>query len=250
MAYVDRSQNAAGRDAASGVVAPGFASPRHGAGGGRTPAWPLLADDFFRLAHDDSTGRPRLNGRDLGVGLAAALLGELTVARKVEPQSGVLVVCAGAQGPPTDALAHTVLDQIVKDPQQHDLRAWLVAIGLGAQEQVAGRLLRAGHVERVGVKRRWRADEVRYMPADINTAAMPWARLSLRLRNRQTLHTLDVFLAGLVAVTGLAGRVLEDAPRDAFGYLTNLVAQLPVPLRELVTYTEVVVGEAVLGHRK
>lgn len=257
MASVDQPESGAGYGPAPGAYPFGQAAPRHAAGVAPpvtrpevTLPWPLLADDFFRLAHDDSTGRPWLNARDLGVGLAAALLGELTAMRKVEPRAGVLAICVGAQAPPSDALAHTVLDQILKDPQLHDLRAWLIALGLEMHEQVAGRLLRAGHVERAGVRRRWRADEVWYVPVDRSTAAMPWARLSLRLRNRQTLHTFDVFLAGLVSATGLVGRVLDGAPRDAAGYLADLVDQLPGPLRELVVYTEVVVGEAVLGRRR
>ena len=256
MAYVDQPDNGAGFSPAPGAYPYEQAVPRHAAGAAQpvvrpdaTPPWPLLADDFFRLTHDDSTGKPWLNARDLGVGLAAALLGELTAARKVEPRAGILETYPGAQAPPSDALAHTVLDRILKDPQLHDLRAWLIALGLDAHEQVAGRLLRAGHVERTGVRRRWRADEVRYVPVDRSTAAMPWARLSLRLRNRQTLHTFDVFLAGLVSATGLASHVLDGAPRDAAVYLADLVDQLPGPLRELVAYTEVVVGEAVLGRR-
>lgn len=36
-----------------------------------------IADDLYLLAHDDATGRPFLQPRALGVGLAGALLAEL-----------------------------------------------------------------------------------------------------------------------------------------------------------------------------
>ena len=37
----------------------------------------MLADQYFLIAHEDRTGRSRLHPRATGLGLAAALLGEL-----------------------------------------------------------------------------------------------------------------------------------------------------------------------------
>jgi|GEM_PF-2614382 len=51
-----------------------------------------LADDFWRLAHHDVTGKPRLNERAAGLGLAAALLGELLWIGKINIRDGRLWV--------------------------------------------------------------------------------------------------------------------------------------------------------------
>jgi hypothetical protein len=85
---------------------------------------------------------------------------------------------------------------------------------------------------------------------NINTAAGPWARLAWRLARGQPLTLTDAFLAGLASATGLTAAILDGAPRTAAAHLTGLVAALPAPLRELVTGTEVLVGEAVLAHRR
>jgi hypothetical protein len=191
-----------------------------------------------------------LNDRDCGLGLAAALLGELTLEGKIVVQDGILLVLPASRVPPWDALAHVVLDEIMREPIPHDLRDWLTAFGQTAHERVAERLRRAGHVRRARVHRLFRADELRFVPVSINTAASPWARLAVRLGREQALTVQDVFLAGIASATGLAGRILADAPRSARSYLSQCVAALPAPLHELSTQTQVLVGEAVLSHRR
>ena len=57
-----------------------------------------LADDFWRLAHHDVSGKPRLNGRAAGLGLAAALLGELMWAGKITARDGRLCLHSAASG--------------------------------------------------------------------------------------------------------------------------------------------------------
>ncbi|MBT8225031.1 MAG: hypothetical protein HKP61_04585 [Dactylosporangium sp.] len=84
---------------------------------------PALADEFFRLAHHDTTGRPLLHPRATSLGLAAALLGELLHTRKVFVQERQVYPLD--RTPPDDALAHATLDQLIVQPRHTAVRIWL-----------------------------------------------------------------------------------------------------------------------------
>jgi hypothetical protein len=206
-----------------------------------------LADDFWRLAHHDVSGKPRLNGRATGLGLAAALLAELMWAGKVNARDGQLWVVD--KSPPTDVLAHTVLEQLVAQPQHTTVRIWLDFLSHDAVEQVAQRLWRAGHVHREVSRRLLRHDAVRWVPVDCNTAHWPTARLATSLRDRAPMNHADAFLAGLVAATGLDEDLLRDAPTASRHYLRHLITTTPPPLHELLKHTQAAVGESVLAYR-
>src|SRR6266704_4142496 len=47
-----------------------------------------LADDLYLMAHDDRTGKPLLQPRAAGLGLAGALLAELVLAGRIEVEPG------------------------------------------------------------------------------------------------------------------------------------------------------------------
>ena len=64
----------------------------------------MLADQFFLIAHEDRTGKSRLHPRATGLGLAAALLGELVMQGRIRAVEGELFVVNPE--PPGDALAH------------------------------------------------------------------------------------------------------------------------------------------------
>jgi hypothetical protein len=206
----------------------------------------LLADDFFRLAHHDVTGRPRLHPRAASNGLAAALLGELVAERRITIEQGRVDILD--RTPPLDSLAHAILDQLIVEPQQHPLRTWLAFLSHTSTEQVAQRLLRAGHV-RAEVSRRLIRQTTIYVPTDMNTAAKPWALLSTKLRRHEPLDYEHLCLAGLCAVTGLDGYVLEGAPAATFDHLRHDVARLWSPMQQLLHHTQAAVGDAVLAHR-
>jgi len=203
-----------------------------------------LADDLFRLGHDDTTGRPRLHQQVAGLGLAAALLGELCLAGHVTVHSGLVAVVD--RRPPTNALAHTVLDQLVGESQVRQLRMWLPFLAREAYDQVAHRLLRAGHLR--SVRTRW-SRRVVFQPADSTIAAWPEARLRYTLHGHREWDHSDMVLAGLVAATGLAEQILWGFHGDMRRWFLSLTDWLPAPLAELVAHTEAAVGNAVLTHR-
>lgn len=217
------------------------ALPRPGSWG---RGWPLLADDLFRLAHRDSTGAPLLDPHVAGLGLSAALLGELVLTGHLSVRRGLVVVTD--RSAPSDVLAHTVLDQIVSERETHPVRTWLAYLGRSAYEEVAGRLVRAGHLQVEVSRRRVFGRTVRYVPTDMNTAAWPWARLAGSLRRGAPLDDFDTLLGGLAVATDLHGVVLIGEANAFTAALRPLIAAAADPLRELVTHTRAAAGDAVI----
>jgi hypothetical protein len=203
----------------------------------------LLADDFFFAAHDDVSGKTRLSERAGGLGLAGALLAELVLFRKITVAQGQVVVLD--RHPPSDALAHAVLDELVRERDARAVRDWMRYLGRNSYELVAQRLVLSGHVHTT--QRRWRSPV--YRPVDMNTAAWPITRLAQKLARREAVSLPDVVLGGLLATTGLDRYLRSEAGAEIHRYLEHLVGRLPPPLRALVAETEAALGDAVLHHR-
>ncbi|MFI7077136.1 GPP34 family phosphoprotein [Micromonospora sp. NPDC049903] len=205
-----------------------------------------LADEFFYLAHDDQTGRSRLFESATAHGLAAALLAELGWEGRITFVGRHVRVIDPS--PPADWLQHLVLDRLLAEPQHTATRTWLAFLGTTAYEQVATRMWQLGLLRQHQVGRWWR-QRTAYVPADMNTAAWSWARLSYRLRNHERLNAFDVTLGGLAMSTQLDPILLDDAPPLARVLLRRQVDQASLPLRELLADLGAVVGGAVLSHR-
>jgi hypothetical protein len=209
---------------------------------------PMLGDDYYRFAHHDVTGRPRLHPMAVDIGCAAALLGELIGTRHVTVEGTAVAVIE--RRPPSDSLMHVILDQLIaEDSRGHDVRTWLNFFAKDASKQIAQRLLRGNHVRMAPLRRLGRQTGVVYVPTDINKAALPWALLSQHVRRHDPLNYDELALAGLVVATGLDTFLLDDAPTETFDYLRDQVGRLWPPMRSLLHETHAAIGDAVLSHR-
>jgi Golgi phosphoprotein 3 (GPP34) len=212
----------------------------------------VLADQYFLIAHEDRTGRSRLHPRATGLGLAAALLGELVLENRIGITDGDLLILD--RHPPSDALAHDILDLLIAQPRHRDVRTWLAFLSQDAAIRVGERLMRLGAVESV-TRRRMLSTETLYMPNSAeqrNAAAWAPARLANLLVRGVGMSISDRALIGLVAATGLTRHVLYDFEmhRHAFQSLPGAVGSLPSDLRELVEYTEASVGSVLTVGRR
>jgi hypothetical protein len=210
----------------------------------RLPNSMTIAGEFYLLAHDDRTGRPRLHQRAVALGLAAALLAELLYLDRVRIIGTEVVVLPGP--PPTDPLIHSMYDMLLAE--QHPLRTWLVFFATTSTQDVVGRLERA-RILAPRVSRRWFRPVVTWLPTNPTVAAMSYARLSTMLRRRDRLIPIDVVLAGLTVATELDTILLQDAHRETHDYLQAIVADIWPPLRDLLAGTSAVIGGEVLSHR-
>ncbi|WP_162908278.1 GOLPH3/VPS74 family protein [Allorhizocola rhizosphaerae] len=201
-----------------------------------------LADEFYLIAHEDTTGQPRLHAKAAGFGVAAALLAELYLQGNVTIDAeGVKVLSAAT---PPDLLAHTVLDHLMGEAQRHPLRDWLAFLGRTAVEDVANRLTRAGVLQLVQTRRLFAVNRT-FVPVAINDAAWPHARVASRLARRQPMDPKDQILAGLAFATGLTREMLwDDAQQASQAHLAQVIAGLPAPMRTLVAETEVAISKS------
>jgi len=204
-----------------------------------------VGDDLYLLAHSDVTGKPYIQPRPLGFGLAAGLLAELVL-------DGALVV-AGEQimvtarhRTPGDALAGQVLGSLVGEREEHPVRDWLAYLRRTAPAGVAARLAAAGYLTRAGRWPPWRPG--RWVPADRDSAFAPMlrARAALDASRMLTLHA--GVLAGLAEACGLGFRLAEYAPHRARP-LGQVTACLDPSLGDLIAQTRTAVDSAVLAHR-
>lgn len=204
-----------------------------------------IADDLYLLAHDDVSGKPFLQPRALGVGLAAGLLAELTMQGAIRVKGDQIVLVALARH--ADALARSVLDILVSERDWHTVRDWLMFLAATAGQAVAQRLERAGYLTRVASRRPWR--DQNWVPVNSDSASAPLIRVRAVLEPGRTPAVSDVLLTGLAAACGLGPRILPYGPPDARNRLDVAVRQLHPQLRELIAQTQAAVDSALLAYR-
>jgi hypothetical protein len=201
-----------------------------------------VADDVYLLAHHDITGKPLLQPRALGLGVAAGLLAELMLAGALALRRDRLTLNQAA--PIEDGLAQRLLGQLATEREAHPVGEWLLFIARTADGEVAARLAAAGYVARV---RGWRG--VRWVPVDSDSAFAPVTRALAGTTATYTPYLQEVVLAGLADACGLGARLDHHATAAPRRPLDAVVAWLDPSLQELIAATRAAVGAAVLAHR-
>lgn len=208
-----------------------------------------LADDLYLLAHHETTGKPRLQPRAAGLGLAGALLAELMLAGRIRCWRG-LIIPAGdgpaVESPAVDDLAGRLLGLVTGEDEHRPGRDWLLYLAPTATGDVAARLARAGYL-RPARGRRF-GPGARPVPADPDSAFAPLVRVKSALRSpsQDAQHTA---LAALAAASGLSHHLAMYLPPHADRRLAEAAGHLSPGLRQLVTQTQAALDSALLAHR-
>ena len=198
------------------------------------------------MAHSDLTGKPYIQPRPLGLGLAAGLLAELVVADALAV-TGEQIMVTARHRPPGDALAGQVLGLVAGEREGHPVRDWLAYVGRTAPADVARRLEAAGYLARAGRVVPWRP--ARWVPADRDNAFAPLLRARAALDAARPLTVHGGVLAGLAGACGLGFRLAEYAPAQNVRPLGQVTGCLDPSLADLITQTRTAVDSAVLAHR-
>ncbi|SNY48963.1 GOLPH3/VPS74 family protein [Paractinoplanes atraurantiacus] len=207
-----------------------------------------LADDLFLTAHDSVKGKCQLSPATLGLGMAAALIGELVLWRRLDLVDGKIQIIDDR--PTGDPAATAVLDQLLREGHHRAIRDWISFLATGiAVDLVERRLSRAGLVQRQE-KRGLFGSKVSFVPSDSMIAGWPATRIRTFIGRGEMLDVPDLVLAGLILATGLDQHVFVTL--DARGrsqLFDQLKRRLPAMLHELVSQTEAAVGDAVMARR-
>lgn len=204
----------------------------------------LIADDLWLLAHSDVSGRPYVQPRALGLGLAGGLLSELVLAGALSVRHDDIAVLA--RRPPPDELLGRVLGQVAAEPAAHPVGE-LAYLARTAPADVAARLERSGYLAQDKGLLPWRGG--RWRPTDRDSAFSPVLRVRAALDASRPLTIHAAMLAGLADACGLWFRLAQYLPALAVRPVHHAVAQLAPGLQELICQTEAAVDSAVLTHR-
>jgi hypothetical protein len=209
---------------------------------------PSIADEFFLIALDDRTGKPRLHSRALSLGVAAGLLSELVLSDYIAVVDAV-IRRIDARQPPVDPTLTRMLEQIDAE-QPHPVPTWLSFFAQTSVPAVASRLVHDGYL-RVEESRSLLRKRSSYTSTNPTAHAWRAVRLGRLITNRKVATWEDTTVAGLCSATGLATLVLWDATSADHEYLGQLVAALAQEpsLRALINQVEALVAAAVLAPR-
>ncbi len=203
-----------------------------------------LADDLWLLAHNERTGKPHLQPRATGLGLAGALLAELMLSHSIRLSRGMVMAADGI--PPRDEVARSVLRLVISEPE-HLVGDWLLFLARTAPGDVAGRLERAGYLTRIPRSRFSRGE--RWVPVDADCAFAPLVRVKSVLRESGPASAQDAALGGLAAACGLGHQLALYLPSNAIRRVEEAARHLDPGLRELIAHTQTAVDRALLSHR-
>jgi hypothetical protein len=204
-----------------------------------------VADDLYLLGHDDRSGKPLLQPRALGTGLAGALLAELMLAGCIALRQDSAVVIT-RDTPRGEVQRHPLLKQMADEPGPQPVRSWLRFLARSAARDVAGRLEEAGYLQHVRGRVRW--SQGQWVPVNPDWAFAPMLRVRTALDPARPLTAHAAALAGLAVACGLGFR-LDQYQTQADRSVEYAVAQLGPGLQELIAQTQTAVDSAVLSHR-
>jgi len=204
-----------------------------------------LADDLYLLAHHEVTGKPHLQPRAVGLGLAGALLAELMLSGNAYLWPDRIAVTD--RSPPEEGLARSVLGLLVSEPEQHAPRDWLLFLARTAAEDVARRLEQSGYLTRISSRRPWRGE--RWVPVDSDCAFAPFLRVKSALDSSRPVTAQNAVLAGLAVACGLGRHLALYLPPKAHHRLQEAAQQLHPSLQDLIAQTQAAVDSALLSHR-
>ena len=165
----------------------------------------LVADDLYLLGHDDRSGKPLLQPRALGTGLAGALLAELMLAGCIGLRHDGTVVITSDTAPGRGAAAPAA--QAGSGRARTSAGAVLAAVPGPQRGTGCGRCAwrRPGTCEHVRSRVPW--SQGQWIPVNPDWAFAPMLRVRSALDPARPLTAHAAALAGLAVACGLGFRV-------------------------------------------
>ena len=203
-----------------------------------------LADDLYLIAHNDISGKPLLQPRALGIGLAGGLLAELMLPGAIRLSRGTVIAAAGK--PPGDPLARSVLS-LVASESNLPARDLLLYLARNAAQDIGQRLEQAGYLARAGGWRLRRSP--RWVPVDADSAFAPLVRVkAAALSAHGPEASQHLLLGGLAAACGLGHQLALYLPAGAGGQLEDATPRLDPAGQPLIAQTRAARDSALLSH--
>jgi Golgi phosphoprotein 3 (GPP34) len=171
-----------------------------------------LADELFLIGHDEYTGKAHVNNVILDSGLAGAVIGELLLTGRVVIADNRVVVRDNR--PYGEVVTDAALAEILKQRENHPVRAWVEYLRDDVRDMVGRRLVHEGMITREESRGLTLRVTVRYPAVDAIEAAAPLVRLRFLLDRDEALDQQTMGLASLVLASQLEQTLLVDTNRQ------------------------------------
>ena len=159
-----------------------------------------LHQELFLLAHDDN-GTPYLHQPSLNIGLAAAVLIDLTLTERITTHDGYLTT-RGVR-PVGDPVLDTLHTTITHARQPHTADEWLRTIAADIHHRTTGGLLATGMLTRVTTRRTFGRRHEQLLPTDPTHAGLPRAAIRYAIYGRHYPDLQCAALCGLIVTLRL-----------------------------------------------
>ena len=211
-----------------------------------------LAEELLLISLDDETGSVlHLPPLALELGLAAALVGELTLEGRIDTDPNRLFVTSKAST--GDPILDETLADVVTEGKQHSTEAWLRRIaeeGPVLRERITQRLVSRGVLKSVEKRLLWVFRTRVYPPTSGIEEQEVKSRIMTLLNNDDIPSPRDALLVGLLRATGMFDLLLGEPEqvrlRGRIDQIANL-EEIGRSLNETVAALQVALASAYMG---
>ncbi|MGI5213386.1 GPP34 family phosphoprotein [Plantactinospora sp. CA-290183] len=210
-----------------------------------------LADDLYLIALDERTGRYRRPERAVRLALAAALLGELVLAGRLDIRGRRLVVVQ-QRTRPADPLAATVEHRILAEPGAVPVAGWLDYLAQEYPDKIVSRLRDRGWIIPAVTRRLWSRTVVARPASRDRATDIAWRapRIANALTGQGVCGWEELLLARLMMILDLLAPVVYDGQiRKAERHVEERIREA-LPLWALTAVTKAAVDQITLSHRR
>lgn len=209
---------------------------------------PPLHQELYLIAHDDD-GKPLVQGASLSLGLAGAVLLDLTLSGRLHITQGQLAVYDPK--PIGDAITDSVIPMILSDRVNRDLRLWTKLVAEDIYDRICGSLVAAGVLTKVTRRRLGVLSQTRYQPVDTAPAVYARAVVRAAAEGREVPDAQTAVLCALVGVMHLESALYIDQPSSQLvSRLRHIGGEYFRPVQEVVSTVDRLIGEAAVSVRR
>jgi hypothetical protein len=204
-----------------------------------------LCESLFFLGHDPFTGKVRIRGDILDIGLSAAILADLLFDERITLDHGTVVLISRyATGEP---ISDRMLARIIAETEQHGIRDWVEHLADGIFDTVVENLT-VRELVTPKEKRGMFRHSLHYQPADLRVASGPRATIRSAMLGTTRCDLPTATLALLAWTVGLDDICQPELSRkQTMDWVDRVKGVLVQPFNWLISGTDSAVAAAVYG---
>ena len=192
-----------------------------------------MATGFFLIAHDEFTGRVKINPELLSCGLLGAQIADLIIGSKLT-MSGDRVSVVDPDVTGLDQVATLVLDSVSHEQDTHTVRVWNDALSELLIELTANRLIADGVLRKESGRGLLGRKRERFPAVDLVRARRPELELREMFEDPKRFNLPGAFTAAMIDTLGLDALLEPEIERTLVRSIAGQAAEhLPGSLSQL-----------------